>query len=82
MYFLPAVPGGGIVVGVGFVAGGFFVAAVDSDADFVGALPFPFVLLLVGVILRGSHLLQLFIHPVMIPPPLAWRLPPALCGIS
>ena len=82
MYFLPAVLGGDIVVGGGFFAEGFFVAAVDTAAAFVGDLPFPFILLLVGVILRGAPLLLLFIHPMIRPPYLAWRLPPELCGIA
>ena len=82
VYYLPAVLGGGIVVGGGFVGGGFFVAAVEAAADFVGALTFPFIFLLVRVILIGAHLLRLFIHPVMRPPSLAWFLPPTLCGIA
>ena len=82
VYFLPVVLGGGIVVGGGFVGGGFFVADVDSAADFFGALPPPFILLLVCVILRGAPLLQLFIHPMMRPPYLDWLIPSALCDIA
>ena len=82
VYFITAFLGGGIVVGEGFVAGGFFVVAVEAASDFVGALPFPLILLLVGVILRGSPLLRLFIHPVMRTTSLAWIPPPELCGIA
>ena len=71
MYHLPAVLAGGIIVGVGFVAVGFFVVAVEAAAYFVGAFPLTFIFLLVGVILRGAPLLQLFIHSVMSPPSLA-----------
>ena len=71
MYFLPAFLGRGIVVGGGFVYGYLFFSAVEAAAVFVGDLPLPFIFLLVGVILRGAPLLQLFIHSVMIPPSLA-----------
>ena len=40
VYFLPVVIGVGVVVGGDFVDGGFFVVAVESAADFVGALSF------------------------------------------
>ena len=82
MYFLPVVLDGGIVVDGGFVAGGFFVATLEAAASFVGAFPFPFILLLVGVILRGAPLLKLFIHPMMRPPSLDCCLTPAICGIA
>ena len=55
---------------------------MEAAVDFVGALPFPFILFLVGVTLRGAPLLRLFIHSVMRPPYLGWRLPPELCGIA
>ena len=82
MYFLPAVIGRGISVVGGFVSGGLFVAAAEAAAAFVGAFPSPFIFLLVGVIFRGAPLLRLFIHSVMRPPSLDWRLPPALFGIA
>ena len=82
MYSPPAVLGGGIVVGGCFVVRGLFVAAAEAASAFVGASPFSLILLLVGVILRGTPLLRLFIHPVMRTTSLACRPPPALCGIS
>ena len=55
---------------------------MEASSTSVGVFPLPFIFLLVDIVLRVAPLLRLFVHPVMRPPSLDWRLTPELCGIA